>query len=154
MKVSILTVLTAALFFSASSHAATSTAKAQMKVLSAIEITKNSDLLFADATPGTVEEQVAADTQETNQNASFSITGEPDKAIVISLPIDGTVVMKKNGGGTADTEIPVNSFTSNSIPTLDASGSALLYVGATRATLSQTQERGDYEADFQVDVIY
>ncbi len=152
-KVAILTLILAGLT-GFQVHAATGTAKAQMKVLAALNITKTSDLVFSEAAAGALAETVLPETTETAQNASFTITGEPNRAITINLPTDGTVVMRKGAGGTADTEVAVNSFAMSPMTNIDSSGTSILYVGATRADLSVTQEGGDYEADFDVEVIY
>ena len=135
-------------------HAATGTAKAQMKVLSTINVTKVSDLLFAEASAGAAAETVNADTTETAQNASFDVTGEPNRAVTVNLPADGTVFMRTAGGGSPTTEVAVNGFTSNALTNIDASGVSQLFVGATRADLDVAQQAGDYEADFDVEVIY
>lgn len=135
-------------------HAAQGTAKAKMKVISAVAINTVSDLIFTEASPGAAAESVDADTVETAQNASFSITGEPNRALTITLPSDGTIKMINASGSGSDAEIAVNQFSSNNPSALDASGEALLFVGATRDALSSTQIAGDYEGDFIVDVVY
>lgn len=134
-------------------HAEIGTAEAHMKVVAGLTITNNSNLMFSEAMAGAVPEVVDADSVETDQNASFAITGEANRAITVTLPADGTVVMS-NGGGSADDMIAVNSFTSNNPTALDGSGDAELFVGATREALSATQTGGDYVATFDVDVVY
>jgi hypothetical protein len=130
-------------------QAATGTGKAKIKVVNGIVITKVSDLEFNEAAPGAPEETVAADATETAQNASFTIQGEPNRSISLSLPQDGMVNMTGPGD-----QIAVNQFTSNNPTQIEAGGTSALYVGATRAALSATQTAGDYEGDFTVDVVY
>lgn len=130
------------------------TAQAKMKVLTAIAVDKVSDLLFSEASGGAAAETVAADTVETAQNASFTVTGEPSRAVTVTLPADGTVIMTTGGGGTTESQIPVNQFTSNSLAAIDPSGTSNLFVGATRSALAANQVSGDYQADFIVDVVY
>lgn len=130
------------------------TGRAIMRVVTAITVTNVSDLVFTEAAAGSPAETVNADLTETAQNGSFDVTGEPNKAIAITLPADGMVKMMVNGGGTPDNEIAVDTFTSNAPAQIDAAGTTPLYVGATRATLSATQMAGDYEGTYNVDVVY
>jgi|GEM_PF-6023956 len=135
-------------------QAATGTAKAKMKVINALAVTPVSDLIFAEAAAGAPAETVDAGGAETDQNASFAVTGEAGKAIVVTLPGDGVVKMMTGGGGSPDNEIAVDTFTSNAPAAIGGAGTVDLFVGATRAALSATQAAGDYEADFTVDVVY
>lgn len=128
-------------------------AKAKMKVITAVAVTQVSDLLFDDATAGSAEEVVASDSVETAKNASFKITGEANRPLTVTLPTNGNVTMV-TGAASPDESIAVNSFTSNTVVSLDAAGQADLFVGATRAALSPTQVSGDYLADFTVEVAY
>ena len=52
--------------------------------------------------------------------------------------------------------IAVNTFTSNAgaTPTIGATGTFTLYVGATRAALSATQAVGAYTGTFTATVVY
>lgn len=147
-------IVTGMLLSGYQAYGAQGTGRAIMKVVTAVAVTNVSDLVFAEASAGSTAETVDADVAETVQNASFDITGEPNKAIMVTLPTDGTVKMVTAGGGNADTEIAVDQFTSNAPTTIDATGTTPLYVGATRATLSATQTSGDYEGTFTVDVVY
>lgn len=135
-------------------QAAQGTAQAKMKVVTAVAVNQISDLLFSETAVGAAAETVDADSSETAQNASFEIVGEPNRAIIVTLPTDGTVKMMTGGGGSADTEIPVDQFTSNNPTQIDGAGSTQLFIGATRSTLSPTQVSGDYEGSFSVDVVY
>lgn len=147
-------IVTGMLLSGYQAYGAQGTGRAIMKVVTAVAVTNVSDLVFTEAAAGSPAETVDADVAETAQNASFDITGEPNKAIMVTLPADGTVKMLTAGGGNGDTEIPVDQFTSNAPTTIDATGTTPLYVGATRATLSATQTAGDYEGTFTVDVVY
>lgn len=154
MKHVLFTATIAAMIFSGyQAQGAVGTAKAKMKVVTALAVNQVSDLIFNDAAAGAAEETVAADTTDNAQNASFAITGEPNRPVTVTLPQDGTITMV-TGGASPDESIAVNSFSSNNVTQLDASGNAELLVGATRAALSPTQVSGDYEANFTVDVVY
>lgn len=137
-----------------SSFAASATAKAKQVVISALDIKKISDLEFGEAPQGDAAKTVAHDTVENAENASFSITGQPNKSVNVTLPTDGTVLMTTGTGG-AGNEIGVNTFTSNfQTGALNAAGASTLYVGATRNALLSTQTPGSYEGEFTVNVIY
>lgn len=153
-KVMLSVIVTAMLLGSYQAQAVLGNARATMKVVTAIAVTNVSDLVFNEAAAGAAAETIDHDTFETANNASFNVTGEPNRAITITLPADGTVKMAVNGGGDADHEIAVDQFTSNTPAQIDASGTTALYVGATRAALSATQASGDYEGNFAVDVVY
>jgi hypothetical protein len=133
---------------------AQATAKAKMKVVTAVAVNTVSDLIFNDAAAGEPAQSVTDVGQETPANASFTITGEANRAIIVTLPGDGVVKMATAGGGSSDNEIAVDSFISNNPATISGSGSSDLFVGATRAALSPTQTSGDYESDFVVEVAY
>lgn len=150
-----MSLIVAALMISGyQAHAAQGIGRATMKVVTAIAVTNVSDLIFTEAAAGAAGETVMPDNVETAQNASFTVTGEPNRAVNVTLPADGSVKMMLGAGGSADTEIPVNQFTSSTLTQIDASGTSSLYVGATRADLTATQTSGDYEGNFIVDVVY
>ncbi len=137
-------------------YSASDNAQALQTVESAISIAHQSDLDFGTAVQGDAQLTVDPDSVETASNASFLVTGEPNKAYTITLPSDGDVVMITNGGATTDEQISVNSFTSS--PSgggmLDGSGQEELFVGATREALHPTQLSGDYSDSFTVTVVY
>ncbi len=137
-----------------SAKAAEGTALVKMRVFAAVAVNTISDMLFTDAVSGAAAETVPADTVETSQNASFVITGEPNRAITVTLPQDGQVIMVNSAGSGSDAEIPINQFTSNNPQSIESSGSTELFVGASRETLSPTQLPGDYSSQFIVDVVY
>jgi hypothetical protein len=147
-------IVTGMLLSGYQAYGAQATGRAIMKVVTAVAVTNVSDLYFTEASAGSPAETIDAGTAENVQNASFDITGEPNKMIVVTLPADNTVKMITAGGGSADSEIAVDQFTSNMPTTIDPSGTTPLYVGATRSTLSATQTSGDYEGTFTVDVVY
>lgn len=147
-------LVTGLLMSGSTAFGAQATGRAIMKVVAAVSVNNVSDLVFAEANAGAASETVNADTTETAQNASFDIAGEPNRAISITLPADGSVKMMTAGGGSADSEIAVDQFTSNGPSQIEASGTTQLFVGATRAPLSTTQTAGDYEGTFAVDVVY
>lgn len=142
------------ILLASNAHAAQATGRALMRVIQSLSVTNVSDLIFSEASAGAASETIAPDQTETAQNASFEITGEPNRPINISLPADGTVTMTTAGGGTADSEIAVAQFQSNSPAQIEATGKVNLFVGATRAALSATQVVGDYEGTFIVDVVH
>jgi hypothetical protein len=154
MKASMPLIVASLILSAYQAQAAQGTAKATMTVVTAVNVAKVSDLIFSEASAGAAAETVIADATETAQNASFAITGEPNKAITVTLPADGTVKMITGVGGGPETEIPVNQFTSNAPAVLDGTGNANLFVGATRDALAANQTAGHYEGNFIVDVVY
>lgn len=155
MKRTLLSMAVAGLLLSGNqAFAAEGTGRATMRVVAAISITSVSDLIFSEAAAGSAAETVDAGAAETDQNASFAIIGEPNRAINITLPADGVVTMTTAGGGSPDTEVAVGTFSSNAPTAIDASGTTELFVGATRAALTATQAAGEYEGNFIVDVVY
>jgi hypothetical protein len=137
-----------------SAFAVSATAKAKQVVISALNISKSSDLEFGEAPQGDSEKTVAPTAAETADNASFAITGEPGKSISVTLPADNTIKMITGVGGT-DKEINVNAFKANFLTsTIAAGGTTNLFVGATRDALSTSQATGSYEGNFDVTVVY
>ncbi len=136
--------------------AAQSIAQALQKVIAKLDIAKVSDLDFGEAPQGDVAKTVAPGASENGENASFNVVGEPDRTFTISLPEEGTVKLETDGGGAANKEIAVSSFASFPATTgqLSASGSQMLFVGATRAALLDNQQTGSYSGSFTVEVIY
>jgi len=143
-------------FSTKQANAASTTADALQTVTAAISIAKVSDLDFGTGAQGDGAKAVAPGAAENAENASFTVTGEASQAYTISLPADGSVVMSTGGGGTADTEIGVEGFTSfpDTTGTLGAGGTETLYVGATRDALRATQTPGSYSGVFTVTVVY
>ncbi len=135
--------------------AATATAQALANVIAQLTITKERDLNFGDLVAGSVAVPVPADPSEVRA-AKFMVAGQPNAEFNITLPADGSVIMRTAGGGSPETEIGVNTFAS--LPatrgTIDPAGSAELFVGATSADLLPTQAQGGYTGDFVVEVVY
>lgn len=132
-------------------HAASATATAKQRVKSAIKIVNDSDLDFGEAEQGADALEIAPSDAGA---AQFSVSGQKNTAYSITLP--ESVTMTVDGGGSADKEIQVTSFTSDPTGTgdLGETGTQELHVGATRAALSATQEAGDYTGSFEVTVVY
>jgi hypothetical protein len=101
-----------------------------------------------------------------SHDAGFIVTGEPDEVIQFALP--ASIVLKKGAGGTAATEMTINSFTADVFnaagdPTLQSDttkqftmptdGSVFLEVGGT-LTVDPADEFGDYSGTFNVTVSY
>lgn len=119
-----------------------------------ISITQVSDLDFGSSAAGDIEKVVLPNTMETQENASFLITGDPNTAYSISLPTK-SIQLSGPGGGR---KIKVSNFTSFPLDgangLLDSSGQQMLYVGATRESLPQNQNPGAYTGAFTITVIY
>lgn len=145
-------------FITNHAHAASVNANANQTVTAAIAIAKVSDLEFGSAAQGDAAKTVAPGSSENAENASFTVTGQASTAYTITLPADGVVKMITAGGGSANTEINVNSFVSNPAAgangLLDGSGTQTLFVGATRAALGASQNTGSYTGSFSVTVVY
>lgn len=139
-------------------HGASATALATARVITAIGISKNSDLAFGEGNPGDGNKTVTADATATPQNASFTVSGEPNRTYSISLPSDGVTVLITGAGDTPTTRIPINQFvsypTAASGGNLDSGGSQALIVGATRSALAADQATGAYSGTFTVTVVY
>ena len=134
-------------------NAASDTANAVQIVTAALSITNTSDLDFGSAPQGDAAKTVLA---SDGTAASFDVVGTPSATYTVTLPANSTIKMITAGGGTADTEIAVDNFTSASVNSgaLDGSGNDTLTVGATRALLSATQTIGNYSGTFTVTVAY
>ena len=143
---------------SASALAASDTAQALQIVEAALAITKQSDLDFGFGVQGDGPKTVYSNGTEDAENASFLVTGEPNKAYSITLPNDGDVNMITSGGGSSETTIAVNAFESTPAAgangQLDGIGQQELFVGATRDALLPNQQAGSYADTFTVTVLY
>jgi hypothetical protein len=124
-------------------------------IINMIKIAKTSDLLFPIAVQGSSAYTLPPGSTENANNASFTITGEPSTNYQIILPGSNSIVMTTAGGG-ALKQIIINSFanTPSTSGILNASGTQMLYVGATRASLPLNQYVGSYTGVFTVTVIY
>jgi hypothetical protein len=143
---------------SVSAIAAVGTAQALQVVETALSIEKQSDLDFGTGVQGDPAKTVDADTSETAGNASFKVSGQPNKAYSITLPDNDSVVMTTGAGSSSTQVIAVNNFASypaqGANGQLSAAGEEMLYIGATRDALLPNQEAGSYSATFTVTVVY
>lgn len=136
------------------------TASAFQDVMTRISIEKKSDLFFGQAPQGDREKTVLAGTSETSENASFVVTGDPDRSYTILLPTDGSVTMTNVSSGTEIekyNKIEVYRFTSFPLSFeghLDSQGRQTIYVGATRQALHPRQSPGRYVGSFSITVVY
>jgi hypothetical protein len=137
--------------------AASTTADATIRVITDISIAKDvgKDLLFPDAVRGQAAHTIAPADAE---SAQFTVSGAPNKAYTITLPADGVVVMQTGGGG-ANQDIAVNTFTSSPAAgangLTNGAGTQALRVGATRGAIGAAQViANDYTATFTVIVAY
>lgn len=156
LKVNSLTWLVLFVGLSPAAQAAQKSAQAlaTIKVVEKFDVVKVTDLTFPEAQQGQAADIVDPGSADADPSASFLITGPANRALTIVLPADGAVVMTTGGGGPANQEIAVNSFTSNALTEIGANGEAKLYVGATRAALAADQVLGNYEGTFLVDVAH
>ena len=139
-----------------SAFAASSTGRATQEVISALQLSRISDLDFGQAVQGSAERTVNPGTFDGPENASFQVTGEPGHSFMISLPGDQEVVMTIDGGSTSNRRIAIKTFKSNpsGASYLPSNGSKLLFVGATREALKIDQKSGRYEGSFTIAVVY
>jgi hypothetical protein len=133
------------------SWAASATSNAVQVVFEAISITTNSNLDFGSAPQGDAAKAVAASDASA---ASFTVSGDPNRAYTITIP--RSVTMATDGGGAANKEIAVSDFVSSpsGTGTIGAGGTQSLKVGATRAALASDQTAGSYTGAFTVSVVY
>ncbi len=121
-------------------------------VVPSISLTNLTGISFPDA----ARDDAAATVAPGASSASYTVTGEAGYVYTVSLPADGTIVMETAGGGSADKEIAVNTFTSSpsGTGTIGGGGTDTLYVGGTRAAIRNTQTQGNYTGSFLVTVTY
>jgi len=83
--------------------------------------------------------------------AQFTITGTPNAAFAITLPVDGTVFLSDGGSGS----MALNGFTSNppGSGVLSGGGTQQISIGAT-LTVGNQQASGSYSGAFNVTVNY
>jgi hypothetical protein len=156
-----LQLISALLFVSAGAANATtsfgdsSSAVATQTIVHKLQIQKISDLNFGEASPGDGAKTVLAGNSENRENASFEIRGEPTRGFQIILPARNSVKMVTgNGGGNREIVIQDFSSTPSSGGALDSNGKSMIYVGATRAAISDNQKTGEYVGQFYVTVVY
>jgi hypothetical protein len=140
---------------------ATTSASASARVLAKITLAKVTDLNFGDLVAGAALGTVVVDTAGartstggvslavgTVSQASFTVTGEPNKTYTIAAP--ASVVINSGANN-----MTVNTFTSNlaSPATFPAGGSQTLNLGAT-LNVGANQATGSYTNTFNVTVAY
>lgn len=135
--------------------AESATAQAIMEVIKPLQIQTLSNLVFPQATPGSSAYTVNPGDSDNENNASFSASGQPDTSYVISHP--DTVVMT-TGSGSANETITISSIQTNPAKgangLFDASGTQMIYLGASRPALSPDQVQGDYQGQITVEIVY
>jgi hypothetical protein len=142
-------------------QAATDTAVATATILTPISITKNVDLAFGDVYPdavatGTVTvDSTGARTAAggaalgatAGSAAQFTVNGEPNATYVLTLP--AAPVTLTSGANT----MTVDTFTSDTTSTLDATGAEIVNVGAT-LNVGAGQAAGTYSGNVDVTATY
>ena len=140
----------------------TSSAVVDFQYVRDIVITKNADLDFGkialdptqDSTVrlnpgGTIQAVSGSPVPISGHNpASFSVIGEPNYIVNITLPADGTVFMTGPG-----TPIPIDNFADDAPSSFNGSGTMDFNVGGD-VTIGQNQTPGSYTGAFSVDVDY
>lgn len=141
---------------------ATTSANASATIVTAISLSKTSDLDFghvvASGSAGTVVMSAAGSRSATGgaslgnagsaAAAAFTVSGQASATYAITLPSSATIT---SGGN----NMTVNTFTSSpsSTGTLSAGGSQTLSVGAT-LQVGSSQATGSYTGSFNVTVAY
>ncbi len=115
---------------------------------------KLNDLRFPDCFQGDPSATVAPLDKE--KAASLQLMGEPNRTVFIKIPAPKTVVMKRLQFSKNTSTISISRFDSNpeGYVTLDYSGRARVFIGATREAISIHQSPGSYEGSFVVRVNY
>ena len=133
--------------------------QALLTLITPLSIDQVQDLNFGNAFSGTADDLIVL--PDAGGAAIFSATGDVTKTATISMA-NGTIVMKKGAGGTANTEVSVSSFTFGGLGVsgtnqLDfvADGSSItdIRVGAT-ASIEAGDEAGSYVGTATVSVVY
>lgn len=127
-------------------------ARIGQRIIPILNIKKTSDMYFPDAFPGSPSYTIEAGNSETAQNASFLLTGEPNKRVNIILPTQRIILQN----GKHQAKIYVHNFRSNVGQTsqLNNDGELKLFIGATREEIPNKIPSGDYSGNFYVTVLY
>jgi hypothetical protein len=128
----------------------TESATATITIIESIDLVKNLDLRFPQASRGESAATVAPGDSEA---ATFSVSGAPSTNITTSID-QSSIEMIIGLGDTDETRIVVNNFQHNAPTQLDALGTASFGVGATRAAILSNQATGAYQGTFNVTVSY
>lgn len=157
--------LVASMGMGSAAHAASATATATAEVLQAL--TLNSDGTVLDfgtlVVPGAGTAVVNASNVRsctgavvcsgTTSTAGFNLTGTASKPVTVTLPTT-PVVLSTAGGGTAATEITLDTFTASATSvTLDATGNGAFTVGGT-IHMDGSEVAGIYSGTFTVTANY
>lgn len=157
----LIVTLAAVTTLGARAYAATATADAKAEIVAALDITKETDLDFAQVvaggtdgtvimTPGGVRSATGGTTLGNGPGsaASFHVTGAANATYAITLPSSVTLESGLN-------TMLVDTFTSDPTPTgtLDGTGNQTLNVGAT-LHVPTGQATGNYSHSFDVTVAY
>lgn len=148
-------ILSLSISFSVMSE--TEFATIEQRVISSLNITKRSDMVFPVAVAGDGGYTIIPTSSETSENASFLISGEPNMAFRVILPGDNQVKLRSVKQLDGGRFISVNGFDSNlktSSGRLDRRGEFLLFVGASREAIPRTLPSGLYRGTFSVTVVY
>jgi hypothetical protein len=88
--------------------------------------------------------------------AVFQIVGSPYLNYTVTLPANGTTIMRTLGGNFADEQIRVNSFSysSQNGSSLGPDGRDIIRVGATRDAIRPTQRVGPYRTTFEIIITF
>lgn len=149
----------------ADNNTATSNATASAKIMTPITINTESHLQFgtfsSTGNAGTVtieaslagtrtsDPSITLSALDNGGSASYTVTGEANATYVITLPSSITI---SDGTNSMD----IDNFTSNhdeNIGTLNASGSEIIFVGAT-INVDANQAAGEYSGSYDVTVSY
>lgn len=153
--ISVLLFLSAGVAHATASFGDSSSAVAIQTIVHKLQIQKISDLNFGEASPGDGVKTILPGNSENKENASFEIRGEPTRGFQIILPARNSVKMITGSGG-SNREIVIQDFASTPSHggTLNPNGKSMIYVGATRAAISESQKTGEYVGQFYVTVVY
>lgn len=118
-----------------------------------IATTSISGLYFGIRALGDPAKVIPAGTSDNLENASFNVTGDPNRAFTIVLPTSADVI---TGTGGNRKKLTVTSFTSfpSGNGTLSSVGDRVVYVGATIPAIPTNLTVGSYSGSFTFTVLY
>lgn len=135
--------------------AESATAQVLLTVIKPLQIQAISNLIFPTASAGSNSASIAPGTIDNENNASFQATGEPDTAFTISHPDTTTMI---TGSGSENEVIQINSIQTSPAKGangyFDSSGEQMIYLGASRDSLSADQVQGEYVGHITVSIVY
>lgn len=129
----------------------------QLSLAKPLQVRTQSDLIFGEAVQGDGPPLIPAGTTETPTNASFDISGDKDK--LYSVTIIEPAILSTSAPGVNTLTLSNFQYYSETTGTgtsgkLDNKGKDVLYVGATRNTLSINQAKGNYSGTFTINLAY